>query len=746
MAQAGVYAPSEVIDAEVTVRVNGVVREHVSMDWAGDTTGGLPEQVVSAGTGMRSRTGTIVWAPQDLVEVEPPHPLRQTGGWPPREGDEVVIDATVDTGQGPYSFRRFTGRLGRTTGSLTEGTLTSEITDTLGDILRRDVSIPPMLTGDYGRSYRVAYLAFEQAGLGLIPPAAKDSTLHSSPQGGISPVVGGGTGRAPDGPWSESGDPHGFSAWSNLLTYADGRARGSRAVLVTARGSSIWDTTVTVRLTNGTLLSLEFARSTHTLTLRQGSTVIRTEDYVGPEGIPVLAFKFTGSDVRLWTGINTSVRFDRSMPTAGVDAAWGTRLSAVDVSYVSTSITGAELVSRTPAWPVAMERSRLEQERVPATRSVENVPARSVVDAWSEATLASVWMDEHGHALCVGRDRLLDRPVSRAMRVDERVLAGSWSVGDDSVRSLVTVKGQESALQNSNPLGGHRVTIWQERSVRSYEAPEVIERFIEAETEVEWGTVDLTVSRWTSSSSVSDDRPADGTWIHAVVNVPVGDGEDEQWAWDVSPPATYSMTVERLGHRTLKLTETVVPGAHGSVYLKSPERKERQSPSWIRSAYRDVPSPIIRAAWITTWTDYVATGTTAGPAWAEPLVHDASWFLGPGDAQRVADALAAEVTEPMPTLSRAEVLWNPTRQIGDVEEWVAVDREGAESWRARVLVTGYSEAWDGDVPSQSVDARVISWTDPLDGKTYGDLAAAYARYSNLSGTYQQVYDALPNSR
>ena len=61
------YAPGAVIDADVTVRVNGVVREHVSMTWAGDTTGGLPDQVVSAGTGMRSRTGTIVWAQQDAV-------------------------------------------------------------------------------------------------------------------------------------------------------------------------------------------------------------------------------------------------------------------------------------------------------------------------------------------------------------------------------------------------------------------------------------------------------------------------------------------------------------------------------------------------------------------------------------------------------------------------------------------------------------------------------------------------------
>ncbi|MEU2418880.1 hypothetical protein ABZ546_13970, partial [Brachybacterium paraconglomeratum] len=176
MAQAGVYAPGPVIDADVTIRVNGIVREHVSMDWAGDTTGGLPEQVVSAGTGMRSRTGTIHWVQEDVQE-EPPHPLRQSGGWPPREGDEVVIDATVDTGSGPYTYRRFTGRLGRTTGSLINGTLTSQITDRFGDALKALVTIRPTAGYgvNYGRSVWGMYQAIGAAGLAALPAPDKDT-------------------------------------------------------------------------------------------------------------------------------------------------------------------------------------------------------------------------------------------------------------------------------------------------------------------------------------------------------------------------------------------------------------------------------------------------------------------------------------------------------------------------------------------------------------------------------------------
>ena len=734
MAQAGVYTPGPVIDADVTIRVNGVVREHVSMDWAGDTTGGLPEQVVSAGTGMRSRTGTIHWAQQD-VQVEPPHPLRQTGGWPPREGDEVEINATVDTGQGPYSFRRFTGRVGRTTGSLTDGTLTSQITDTLGDALLAPCTIPAMITGDYGKSSRVLWMAFEQAGLGLIPPATSESVLHSLPQGGTSPVIGGGVSFAPGGGWSESGDPLGFSTWDGLLTYTTGAARGSKALVVLGRGSSLWDSELTIRFVGGALVKVRFVKAARKVTMTVAGTVVGTHDYVGSEAVPVLGFRASGSTVRLYlsaSGASVSIPVALS---AAVDAVWGYRLSAVGVQYTSKTVAqSAAWVGSTPRDPVSLERSALEQQNIGATRSFENVPARAVVDSWSEATLGSVWMDEHGRTKAVARDRLLARPVARTLRVEERVLAGSWSVGDDQVRSRVIVKGQQGAL-NRPRAGEHRAVVYEETHARGFSSPVVVERFIEAPTEVEWGPISTYLKR-AGSQGVGGEL--DGSWISAVV---VLAGEDTE-RWGQSNGVGYIVSAQRLGQRTLLLREeiTAVPGG-ATAYTRTPAENTNVHP-----AMRGRAMPIIRAEWVTTWTDYTVTGAARGPAWAPPLEHNADWWLTPEDAQRVADALAAELTVAIPTLSGVQVLWDPTRQIGDVEEWVAVDKAGVESWRARVLVTGYAEAWTGRVPEQSVDVRVISWTDPLEGKTYDDLAAAYARYSNMSGTYEQVYDALPNPR
>lgn len=736
MAQAGVYAPGPVIDAGVTIRVNGVVREHVSMDWAGDTTGGLPEQVVSAGTGMRSRTGTILWAQQDVQE-EPPHPLRQTDGWPPREGDSVVIDATVDTGQGPYQYRRFTGRLGRTTGSLTDGTLTSKITDTLGDSLRKDVTVPPTISygQHYSRTHWTMYQALAQAGLAAIPGPDSDTILWNGYQGGLTPLVG---------EFIQSGveftDPYGLSMWSAALTGPDGTPRNSRDVLVLARAATAGATpSVSLRI-GSRVITLTYTRSTDAYTLAvSGVGTIGTWQRRDDSPLPLLAFRVSGVGIRVYTSPTTAADVTTVVipQSDTVDQVGGETLAGVSVRYTS-SAAAARVVASTNPRPASIRRSALEQQRIPATRGMENVRARQVIDSWSEATLASVWMDELGQAHCVARDQLLTTPVSRSLRIDERVFDGSWSVGDDSVVSAVILKGEESTTQRPSPVYD-RAVIYQEGSSRSVESPEVIERFIEAPSEMEWGPIDLTPSKFGTDPMLGS-LPGRGTWVGAVSSL--SDSNDDPETWVQQSGIGYSVVIERLGQRTLKVTETLtnIPGGR-TVYLKTPLEGTQ-----IHPAYRGQPSPTIRGLWTTTWMDFTITGASTGPDWAEELNHDSSWWLTPADAQRVADALAAEVTQPMPTLSGVSVLWDPRRQIGDVEEWTAVDKTGAESWSARVLVTGYSEAWDGQVPSQSVDVRVISWTDPIDGKTYGDLATAYSSYAGMTGTYQQVYDALPAAR
>lgn len=732
MAQAGVYAPGPVIDADVIVRVNGIVREHVSMDWAGDTTGGLPDQVVSAGTGMRSRTGTILWAQEDVQE-EPPHPLRQSGGWPPREGDSVVIDATVDTGQGPYSFRRFTGRLGRTTGSLIDGTLTSAITDTLGDALQEVVTVPPLAgrAGADPSAWTVAYRAFEAAGLGHLPPPDDDVVVHFTGQGESSAVAG--SVAAPGG---VSGDPY-YGLWHRTprLTPAPSPARSGRDILVIARGAILWEAWVQVTLSDGTRIRLDMT-TTGATTVTHNGTIIGTAQWADDTQVPVLAFQLTTTGVRVWTSLT---RFRQVIPatisrTATITEVTG-RGSGFSARYLRYAATGTAVVASTPKHPLRWFQSSLSGASVWATRGVENVRARQVVDTWGDATLNAVWMDEEGVPTTRPRDHLITATTARTVHIQERVFDGTWSVGDDQVRSGVIVLGEEGLLDWPRDT----TTLYQESSARSVETSEVIERFISVPTEEEWGPVDLTPSKFGVDPMLGS-LPRIGTWIAAVSSLSESSEDPETWVHQNG--ITYTAEIERLGQRTLKVTETVANIPSGrTVYLKTPLVGTQ-----IHYTFRGVASPTIRGTWKSTWADFQARSELQGPAWAEPLVLEAGSWLTPAEAQAVADVLAAEVTSPIPTLSGVQVLWDPTRQIGDVEEWVAHTKDGAESWRARVLVTGYTEAWAGQVPDQSVDVRVISWTDPISGKTYDDLEKAYATYAGMnSGTYQGVYDALPNT-
>lgn len=736
MAQAGVYAPGPVIDVDVVVRVNGVVREHVSMDWAGDTTGGLPEQVVSAGTGMKSRTGSILWA-QQTVQAEPPHPLRQANGWPPREGDTVEIDATVDTGQGPYQFRRFTGRLGRTTGSLTDGTLTSEITDLLGDRLRALTRIDPLgpeSSRGYTRSSWVAYRAIEAAGLGTLPsPDDPSVVLHIGGQGGWVAAVGttlsSGLGYG-DGDIEVASDPAGSP---------DPRPRTGGVALIMARGSQFYDSSVRVTFTTGATFTLAMTIASKTLTLSSSAQgTLWTGAWVGAGVHPVLAFVVSSGECRAWTGTAwVTIAATTPPTTTRVSEVRGAgRVASIQARYHDWQADAFSAVYDIPAYPAALRRSALETVRIPATRGVENVTARSVVDAWSEATLSSVWMDEHGRVRMVARDVLATTAPSRTLQVSERVLAGSWSVGDDSVRSRVTLRGQAAAVE---AWPNDRTTLYQESTARSVEAPATIERFIEVPSEEEWGPADLTPSRFGIDPMLGN-LPGRGTWDGGVSSL--SDSNEDPETWLSFNGITLDTTIERLGQRTLKVTETIsgIPSGR-TVYLKTP-----LVGTMIHPTYRGQALPVIRGAWKSVWTDYAVESGTRGPSWAPALELDAGWWLTPTDAQRVVDALATEVTSPMPTMSGVTVLWDPRRQIGDVETWVATGSDGVESWRVNVLVTGYSESWDGKVPSQQVDVRVISWTDPTDGKTYGDLAAAYGNYVSMTGrTYQQVYDALPST-
>lgn len=700
MVQSGSFQPATPLDVEIEVYVNGFLRKAESVDFAGDTSGGLPDQVVSVGTGMLSRTGTITWATQGAVESNPPHPIRRSGGWPPREGDLLEIDAIIDG----VRFRRFTGRLGKVTGSLSSGTLQSDITDTLGDRLSDLVNIYPRLTGSQGQSYRVAWEALEQAGLGLLPqPDEGQGTtiLHSTPQGDSWATIG--SVASTSGATSTRDLNAGLALWTGLYSQVEDVSRLGNSILLIARGSTVQDSDVKLRLTDGTLLRLNHQYATGKMQMYVDGVKVHDTSW-NESGVPVLAFGISFGWVHIWTTRTTKDTVQTASLPSKAREAWGTRTAGIHVRYVDNLDGSADdIVKTTPAKPAALRLPTISYQRLPATRGYENVTAKSVIESWGDSVLASVWMDEFGQTEVCSRAEMLARPTVRNVRVSERVFSGSWALGEDSVFSTVVVVGEQGVIR-APAQQDYRVTVYEEQSARGFDVPLVNdERFIEADPEVDWGPIDLIPSIAGAGGGGGSTGLTHGTWSSAAVSFEIDGRIEEGWPW--LHGITYTLAIERLGQRTLKLTEKISGSFGGNtVFLKIP------ADGTAYQKWRNRAMPIIRALWTSSWARYTRRAK-AGPVFAPTLDHDVGWWLTPSDGQKLANSLASEVATPMATLSQVSTLWDPRRQIGDIERWVAQDSDGNDCWTARVLVVGYREAWEGRVPTQSVDVRIISMED-----------------------------------
>ena len=110
----------------------------------------------------------------------------------------------------------------------------------------------------------------------------------------------------------------------------------------------------------------------------------------------------------------------------------------------------------------------------------------------------------------------------------------------------------------------------------------------------------------------------------------------------------------------------------------------------------------------------------------------------------MARALVNEISVEKSSFDSIPMLWDPRKQIGDTVTLLAQDQAGT-TWEADCLITGYRESWDGKVPTVSYDMDVKQLRNLRAGKTYGDMARAYATYRDIpSGkTYAEIHNRLP---
>lgn len=737
----GKYEPGPVIEAKLRIYVNGKERPHVSASWEGNTTGGLPESLVAAGDGVYSRTGKVTWAPGSAVTLHPLAPVGETR-WTPQHGDKIYIEAEV----AGVKFPRFTGYLGASAYDLTSDKVTTDITDGIGVALQEILTVEPQLgfANNYLRSSWVTMRAFEQAGLGILPPVTSDTVLQNSGQSGTNPAVGR---LIRSG--IERGTALGQSTWDDMATWAEDTPRAGRDIMVYSRSAGVREHATSVAVTFADpllVMTLTYDLVTTELTLHStghGGVVFRQK--VEPtEPMPPMAFKVNAAGTRIWLGREESVLLPAiTIPaSATVTSATGTRCPGIKVDYLTDWRDGDRRVQAMHARPVKLLRSTLEQERVPATRGFENATAESIISEWCAATLASVWVDETGQPIAAARDRLVTPKPEITDKIEEKVFSGAWATARDGVRSKVVIKGQEVSRAGSSDA---RHVVYQPENIIELSPGESKEIFYTYPGEIDVIGLDTNFRPVVKAKAGIYDWEAfnggAGSWWAISFENAV---EPEGYRWTGSHPEHEDVTgsLEKLGQRAIKMTLSVHQNSVSKIekyYLATPSLGTS-----LRFANRGVPTPIIRATNINTWVGYTVEMPGGVPMQAPAFELEARWWLTRADATRVAASLAENISHENITFDALAMLWDPRKQIGDSHKLLATDESGPR-WEVEYLLTGYKEAWEGNVPTCSYDAQAKRVTDLRAGKTYADMAAAYAAYAAIPSarTYGEVFAVLP---
>lgn len=698
----GTYAPGAVIDARLRIFVDGVEREHVSAEWEGHTSGGLPESLIAAGDGVFSRTGRIKWASGTATTVAPFAPAGETR-WVPRHGASVKIVAEVNG----VTFPRFTGLLGASTYSLATDEVETTISDGLSAALQTPVTIEPAVlykaqtTGGWP-----AYMALEQAGYGLLPPTAETTLIHAPGAFGLGAAAGEfkSAGRV-----SES--VPGFLTSVDGVVYAPVRDvdRHAEDVLAVSRAVPDRDAVISLKLRGEAEVQLVWSRGASLLTLSQGGQLIGEVKVPSPQKYQLLAVAIAWDSITVWTDTANSQKFNRRLSNdAELETASCTNTLGLHVSQHEPTIGDysrnhvATMVRETPPKILA---SAIATEPLSATRGFENVEASEVVTAWCNATLSTVWVDEEGTLVMAARDRLASSSSVVTDVVSERVFSGSWQTARDGVRSLVRVNSLQPTADDGAWAAGRGGKTYSGAAAVAYDASTVTPltknadnvQFINWEDNVDVVRLDTNYRPIVKAKDNIFDWDAFNTLTGSWWAISFENNEPPPgWRWTGGAPQheTISGKLEKLGQRGVKLTHRVdVRGSNNVTYsLVAPSLGVGTLGQWAWGR----PMTLLRADWVVTWEKkhFTAYSRKGG---AGAFVLDAGWYVTTKDARRIAEALAQEIGTERITFDAISMLWDPRKQTGDT---ITLN---AGKWVAECIITGSRESWDGRVPTVSYD-------------------------------------------
>lgn len=735
----GTYKPENPLEFSFTVTVNGVVRPHQSFKWAGETRAGLPDSMVAVGSGITTCSGSVIWAPETVVQESPFRPVGESR-WAPAYGDTVTIDATYKG----VTWRVFTGKITET--RFSGNTAVSDFRDRIKDYLDRKISINAH--GSHGNIApdSQALRAIEHCGLGALPSPQLAREIP-----GLTLVAHvAGTDIAEVGEQWNSGyrenSSYGVEGVDVRVTPAAGGPTGPGVLAVSRSVMNHTDSSIAITVA-GASFSLTFEKTSGEYVLRKNNSVIhravRPAEDTDP--LPVLAFAVSVGGIRLWLSRTQSIWVPGSHTLGALGQATSRIAPGISVWVAENrEVEEAVVASLYPRPLVARLRPRRVGMYQRGVRGFENTSGWDIITSYCEATLSTIYMDEAGTPILTARERVITAKPATDIKLVERAFADGFTTGANGLYGAVTVHHQDGYVTSQGR--GNGTLFYQPENIQEITVGDELQQIITIPDEMDWIGPDLSWEAIIDASDGVDNRAAFNTPVGSYWQICFEDPDrDGEMRWTGAGFEDISATLEQIGQRAFKMVHRVTGGkSEWKYYLASPSL----GVDMLRAGNRGIPMPVIRGDLMVTWVDAQATVQVPGSSSPERFEHDGSWWLTASEAKIIASQLAAEAGTPTVVFDKLPLLFDPRLQLLDVVTltgWASDGETVFDAWEAECVVTGKACQVEGKVPSMELTVTARSLRDVRAGKTYADLADAYQRYADIpsSSTYGGVYEALP---
>lgn len=742
--QAGDYTATGVPESiRRQVYVNGVHRHHVSDSWDAEIGSDLPEQV-SAVTGIKARTGSVVFAPVQTVTDTAPSPLRRTEGWPPRRGDELTVSDSTAT----QHWTRATARITDVRAGLGSGEVEVDWSDDLDSALSQTTELPPVAStmpgsevNEYGTLKRYWYRtavepwsyvveALEDADFRLLP-SLPSVDFYAMFQGSVHPRVGRIDQTYSQGELLEWDTESGFQYLAQWSYFTPGfAARDSNMRLGIFLRKTVGGPDAQTRWTMADGAEIRVTLINGSAAVSRDGVVLAQQGFTSDSPLPWVGVNIGYNSTTIWTPAGVKEESHETIPVTGLD--W----SRVRVLGAAALAVAYEQNTNWPGfnWPSLRYRGwgRGLVYEPTVIRSVEPRTVRSLLDDIASATLTGYWLDEHGILQWAPSNILEGQSPVETITTRADVLAGSWTETSGGVASTVIATYEAASLTTASTVS---VVVKEGSGSRKMTATDRIEEFVGPEAEQEWIEPDMSPIPASQNSDLSLKRGIYSVWGGSYV-AQEGDTEDTtNYGWATVPNGLdlLVLRVDPLTPRQWKVAHYLSSGSPDVQLVTLPG-----GGTSVPVADRGTGLPIWRARGLAGFTDATYT-SRLGPSWAPAYEHDLGAWGSRQDARRVGDWLGQRMASIQIVLSQLDVMPDPRRQLGDVIE---VNAAGAMGGVLRCLIIGIHESSTAEGVEQALDLRVIRATESAI-KTYGGVEDRHPTYEHVEdrvSTYQVAED------